>query len=177
LDVEDFEQFFELMRPRLLRAATRSLDVETANEVAITTLHTLWTKNLANPSTVIEQRQLQALAYRVLDGYVRNAWRAQQRRSRLARAVAGQEHVAPRTVPDVADAVAERYAGESFARLMARLSPPEREVATLVMEGFKVGEIAELLGRSPGAISMRLNRARRRLEQELERREEHDTGT
>lgn len=167
---DEFEAFFRLMRPRLLRVAMRSLDVESANEVAISALHTIWTKAVPAATNQREQRQLQALAYRILDGHIRNAVRARARRARLLEAVAQDHLVGNNVQPDVADTVDHEAAESEVAGLLAGLGESEREVVALVIDGFKVNEIAMMLGRSPGAISMRLGRARKNLRKALERR-------
>jgi RNA polymerase sigma-70 factor, ECF subfamily len=172
VEVHEFEEFFELMRPRLMRSAMRVLDVDTANEVAISTLHTVWTKNLPTPRTDGEEVQLQALTFRILDGHVRNAQRAQARRARLHDSVAEQQTTARTTEPDVAQRLEEQAAQQDVQDLLDDLPASEREVVVLVLDGFRVNEIAELLGRRPAAISMRLNRARKRLADALERRDD-----
>jgi RNA polymerase sigma-70 factor, ECF subfamily len=169
LDVDEFERFFALMRPRLMRSAMRSLDVETANEAALAALHTIWTKNVPTPRDSGEQLQLQALTFRVLDGHVRNAQRAQARRTRLLDALVEHQFVAEATEPDVVESIEYQEAELAIRALLEELPTKEREVVTLVIDGFKVGEIAAMLGRRPGAISMRLNRARKRLKEVLGR--------
>lgn len=168
VEVDEFEQFFELMRPRLLRAARRTLDPDTANDVAIAALHTIWAKNLPAPADEGEMLRLQSLAFRVLEGEVRNAQRARFRRARLIDAIADHHATAPGVEPDVADRVGEGH-DDTVRTLLDGLPAAEREVVALVVDGFTVSEIAAMLGRRPGAVSMRLNRARHRLRRALER--------
>jgi RNA polymerase sigma factor (sigma-70 family) len=172
VELEEFEAFFEFMRPRLMGTALRSLDVDTANEVAIAALHTIWTKNVEAPRNNVEQLQLQALTYRVLEGNVRNALRSRARRARLLEAVVDREQTARTNEPDVADSLDWQEDERSIDALLGALSESERQVVTLVLDGFKVNEIAEMLGRRPGAISMRLNRARKQLRRTLGRRDD-----
>lgn len=172
MDIEEFEQFFELMRPRMMRRAMRGLDIDGANEAAIAALHTIWSKNLPAPRSHSEELQLQALAYRILDGHVRNTQRARARRARLLDTVVDQQSTARTTEPDAADWLERQSSDQAIHELLATLPDSEREVVTLVIDGFRVNEIAEILGRRPGAISMRLNRARKHLRQALERRDD-----
>lgn len=172
MDVEEFEQFFGLMRPRMMRRAMRSLDIDSANEAAVAALHTIWTKNLPAPRSHAEQLQLQALAYRILDGHVRNSQRARARRARLLDAVLEQHSTARTTEPDVADWLEQQSSDQAIQEILAGLPDSEREVVTLVIDGFRVNEIAAMLGRRPGAISMRFNRARKHLRKALERRDD-----
>lgn len=171
VEVDEFERFFDLMRPRLMRRATRTLDIDTANEVAIAALHTIWTKNLPAPRDHSEQLRLQALAYRILDGHVRNVQRARARRARLLDAVVDQQISTRTDEPDVADWIDRQESERAIQELLAGLPDNEREVVILVIDGFRINEIATILGRRPGAISMRLNRARRHLRTALERRD------
>jgi RNA polymerase sigma factor (sigma-70 family) len=169
LEIEEFERFFTTMRPRLVRAAMRTLDAETADEAAVSTLHTIWTKNVAAPRDASERLQLQALSFRILDGHVRNAQRGRSRRARLLDTLVDHHGVSRTVEPDVAESVEHDDAELAVRELLDELSPKEREVVTLVIDGFTVGEIAVVLGKRPGAISMRLNRARRHLERAMGR--------
>jgi RNA polymerase sigma-70 factor (ECF subfamily) len=141
----------------------RTLDADTAHEAAISALHTIWTKNIPAPATRAEELRLQALTYRVLDGQVRNAQRARARRERLMDAVTEHHLTNSPPVPDVADVVDGDASDDGATDLLDRLSEREREVVVLLLDGFRVAEIAAILNSSPGAVSMRLRRARKRL--------------
>lgn len=131
-------------------------------DAASQTMHTIWVKDVDAPRTEIEHRQLQSLAYRVADGHVRNAQRSASRLARLVEAVAGV--AGRRTVAaDVADLVVE-----GPAEWLDRLSRTDREVLSLVADGYRVSEISLILECSPAAVSMRLQRARRNLQTILE---------
>lgn len=59
---------------------------------------------------------------------------------------------------------------EAVERILSRLSPAHAEVVLLrVVAGMSVAEVAELLGRRPGAISLVQHRALRRLARDLVR--------
>lgn len=158
----DFEDFFRHTHPKILRYTKRFLDPDAAMDAAAQTMHTIWVKDVDAPRTEIEHRQLQSLAYRVADGHVRNAHRSASRLARLVEAVAG---VAGRrgVAPDVADLVVE-----GPTAWLDLLSLTDREVLSLVADGYRVSEISLILECSPAAVSMRLQRARRNLQTILE---------
>lgn len=156
------------MRPRLMRTAMRYLDADTANDVAIAALHTMWMKDLRSPRDQSEMLRLQALAYRVVEGHVRNARRSAGRQARLFQAVAHDQSTRPSDSTNVSDWVDQTDANDQVRILVESLPRHEREVVVLVIDGFSVSEIAEILDRTTGAISMRLTRARKRLRMVLE---------
>lgn len=57
---------------------------------------------------------------------------------------------------------------EKLRRAISQLPISLKEPTFLILEGYKTGEISEILGVSPGAISVRLNKARRKLAEILE---------
>lgn len=157
MDAGDFEEFFRDMHPRLVRYARRRLDDDSALDVASQAMHTIWVKNVAPPRTELESRQLQSLAYRIVEGHIRNALRARGRFGRVVNAVAETRRNEPTHVSDIADLVAD---GGEVAWL-EKLSVTDREVLALVVDGYAVAEIALILDCTPAAVSMRLQRAKR----------------
>ena len=146
-----------------MRYAKRFLGPDAAMDAASQTMHTIWTKNVDAPRTEIEHRQLQSLAYRVADGHIRNTQRGAKRFARLLEAVAS---VGGRfaVVADVADLVVE----DGPAEWLGQLSLTDREVLSLIADGYAVSEMSCILECSPAAVSMRLQRARRNLRTILE---------
>ncbi len=58
---------------------------------------------------------------------------------------------------------------QALWRAMNRLSPADREVLTLhYFSGLTIPQVAQLLGRTPGAVKTKLCRLRQSLKQELE---------
>jgi RNA polymerase sigma-70 factor (ECF subfamily) len=76
------------------------------------------------------------------------------------------------TLPDIAEAVAGDAAA---AALLERLSSSDREIATLLLDGFAVGEIATILGCSRSAVTMRLRRVKKHLRSLLEHERKEET--
>lgn len=171
MEIEDFENLFEAVRPLLMRRALRILDPDDANDAAIAALHVIWEKDTPSPRDRREELQLQALALRILDGQVRNIQRSHARRARLFDAVVARGQIAAAAAePGPAEQLVQRAEHEVIQDALNSLPASEREVVILVLDGYKVKEIATMLGRRPGAISMRLNRARTRLRMALEGR-------
>jgi RNA polymerase sigma-70 factor (ECF subfamily) len=170
VDAPDFEEFFREMHPRLVRYAKRRLEAETALDVASQTMQTIWSKNLDNPADDVAKRKLQSLAYRVVEGHIRNTLRANDRFRRLAATVADTQRTDPDHVEDIADLVVQPD-GSSW---LSQLKLTDREVLALLADGYAVAEIAVILDCSPAAISMRLQRARKNLKLILGRRSSDD---
>jgi len=67
--------------------------------------------------------------------------------------------------PDPADLVAAKSSTEAAMRLVARLPRPQAELVMLrVVMGLDVADVAEVTGRTPGAVRVAVHRALRRLE-------------
>lgn len=147
------------MHPKLVRYAKRRLDADSALDVAAQAMHTMWAKQLDVPTGEVEGRRLQSLAYRIVDGHIRNALRTNRRFLRVVDAVADTRRHEPEHVADIADVVVE---GDSRDWL-EKLSLTDREVLSLLSDGYAVSEIAVILDCSPAAVTMRLKRARKNL--------------
>lgn len=157
MDAGDFEEFFRATYPMLTRYARRVVDPSTAEELAASTLQKVWEQNVPAPASDVERRKLRSLAYRILEGKIRNEWRAagRRRRNELAAVDLG-----------IAWAESENWPPEGtcegWPAWAAALSATDREVLALAVDGFKTGEIADILGCTPAAVTMRLQRAKRR---------------
>ena len=164
MDDDEFKAFFTMMHPRLLRYGMRQLDADTAGDAASDALRVVWSKHVASPQSEDEQRQLASLTYTIMNGVISNILRAERRRFRLVDALKSEQHAAPQVEPDLADQFIDGHVPEAIRTLPAA----DQEVLSLLIDGYGVNEIAEFLGTSPGAISMRLSRARTRLRTLLE---------
>ncbi len=153
---EEFVAFFTAMHPALLRYGMRQLDVDTAQEVALDTLRVVWEKKVPAPGTDDEQRQLVSLTYRIMDGLIRNSQRSSRRRDRLVATLSAQRPV------DQAG-LADHFDPGRVLDALAQLPEADQKMLSLLIDGYGVSEIAAILGRSPGAVSTRLSRARTKL--------------
>ena len=97
----------------------------------------------------------------VARGVSANAVRSARRRDALADRVAGTgEHDPRRAAPDTAHVL---DAGGSAVSALRRLSEVDREVLTLIAwDRLSTAEAATVIGCSPGALKVRLHRARKR---------------
>lgn len=154
MEASEFETFFRAMFPRLVRYAQRSADPSHAEDLAAAALQVIWVKNLPVPRDEREQRGLESLAYRITDGLLRNKWRA-ERASRALTSVLESQY--RDVVPDVAESIAD----ETWPGWSEPLSLTDREVLGLLVDGYKVSEIAVILDCSPAAVTMRLQRAKK----------------
>lgn len=172
MEAPDFEDFFRRTYPMLTRYALRIIDPSTAEELASAALHTIWVKNLPAPIDEVGRRRLQSLAYRILVGNIRNAQRAERNYQRAVQslAVKGLEH-------EVQTDPAADVAGEGWPEWAEPLSLTDREVLELLVDGYKVAEIAVVLDCRPAAVTMRLQRAKKNVRLLWFRGVEREQGT
>ena len=99
----------------------------------------------------------------------RRAIDAGRRRARSAeREVAWRQWQVESVGADPADSVTERMDTDAALRVLGQLSPLQAEVIALrVLTGLPVDQVAEIVGRSPGAVRVAAHRGLRRLEQIL----------
>jgi RNA polymerase sigma-70 factor (ECF subfamily) len=108
-----------------------------------------------------------------------NLYRDELRKLKVRRLILGREAVAedygdpgdlrdPVVVPNIPPA-AERYAiQEALGKAMKKLTHGQREVFILThMEGFKIHEVTEMLGKTEGTVKSTLHRAVLTLRDEL----------
>lgn len=164
MDDDEFKAFFTMMHPRLLRYGMRQLDVDTANEAAIDALRAVWSKKLPSPRSEDKRRQLSSLAYTIMNGLITNNLRAARRRYRLLDALKTEQQTRPAVEPDLAD----QFTDSRVLEAIGTLPVLDQKMLSLLINGYGVGEIAAILDTSPGAISMRLSRARAKLKTLLE---------
>jgi RNA polymerase sigma factor (sigma-70 family) len=154
---ERFRALYEANYAAILGYALRRAPRDDAADVVAETFLTAWRRLRDVPDGENARLWLYATARRVLA----NRARSERRRSRLAVVVERAAQIPPpEPVPAETDAVAAAFNG---------LRPEERELLGLVAwEGLSTAEIARVLGCSPNAVRIRLHRARRRFEGELE---------
>jgi len=172
MDEGEFEQLFRALWPRLVSFATLHVDHETAKDVAHQALIVVWEKHKDRPGprTPSQRRKLEGLAFKVAYGLARNAQRSQRRETRLVGLLKDETVVNETHLSDPSELVPHPRSGgaDDLPAVLSRLPPSEREVVSYFVQGYRVSEIAALLGRRPDTVSMRLSRARKSLRALLE---------
>jgi RNA polymerase sigma-70 factor (ECF subfamily) len=152
VDVEPSQARFEVVAPELIeplrRYLARRTDPATADDVLSETLLVCWRRRDELPAEPL------AWAYAVARNCLANADRAHRRQQRLlARIWQLAEPPSPVVEHDPA-----------LARALARLSTMDAELVRLwAWEELGPAEIAQIVGISANAVSIRLHRARQKL--------------
>jgi RNA polymerase sigma-70 factor (ECF subfamily) len=155
---ERFERIYRENFRAVLRFATMRIDPERAKDVAAETFLVAWRRLEDVPAE--PRLWLFGVARKVVAGQ----FRSETRREALATRLQGELRNEP---ADLAGSFAER---DSALTAFASLGERDREVLRLVAwDGLSPAEAAEVLGVTRLAFAVRLHRARRRLEHELER--------
>ncbi|WP_448058991.1 RNA polymerase sigma factor [Cellulomonas hominis] len=160
MDERQFATMFAELYPVVLGYAARRTDWHVAEDVASQALTIAWRRGDALPETLEERRAWLIVVARNL---LANAQRSRLRADGLDRRLrAGLAAGIPVAEHDPADIVADR---ELASGAMRRLSPRDQEILQLVAwEGLELTELAQVLGCTPATASMRVHRARRRLD-------------
>lgn len=159
VDADTRRARFEALAPGLVeplrRYLARRTDAATADDVLSETLLVCWRRLEEVPEDPLPW------AYGVARHALANAERSARRQRRLAAKVASLDPPAETTAaPEGADIPLEEA--------LARLRPHEAELLRLwAWEELGPTEVAAVLDLTPNAVSIRLHRARRKLEEEL----------
>jgi RNA polymerase sigma-70 factor (ECF subfamily) len=155
-----YAEYFADMLPKVHKFIRARFPSGQAEDLANETMLTLWRKAIPVPVDESELRQLRQLTYKIALGHVLNAQR------KHARELEAVEHVVLRIVPG-ADPTFEAIVPMALAQAIAQLEFNDRQAINLLIAGFGTGEIADILGISAKAASMRLARCRARLDRKL----------
>lgn len=151
-----FESLAREIAPAVLRYAVRRTDPTTAEDVLAETLLVLWRRL----DEVPEGAEL-PWCYKVAHNHLANLDRSVRRQRKLVSRIARLDRPQELSTPELPDP--ELHAA------LARLTPQEQELLRLsVWEDLAPGQIAEVLGITANAVSIRLHRARHRLADVLE---------
>ncbi|MFT3874429.1 MAG: sigma-70 family RNA polymerase sigma factor [Nocardioides sp.] len=155
MDAEQFEACWHAHIRRVVAYAERHVGLDAAYDVAAATFLTAWRTWDAVPAEALPW------LISVAHGHVRNHRRSLRRRGSLEQRLALLDESAhPATDADVT--AAQR--AEALA-VLAAMPERDREALLLVAwEGLTTEQAAEVLGCRPGALRMRLHRARARIE-------------
>lgn len=154
-----FEEIAPTLIEPLRRFLARRTDPTTADDVLAETLLVCWRRAEDLPAQPLPW------AYAVARNCLANAERTERRQRRVAGRVAAVDPPADRAPgPELPDA--------PLAEALAALRPDDAELLRLwAWEELAPAEIAELLGITANAASIRLHRARRRLRDQLRKTE------
>lgn len=162
-----FDEFWLSVYPKLRgRALRRGFDGDTAHDLANDALRTLWDQDKPDPRNEDERRALTGLCFDILEGLIRNALRANRRRSDME-ARFNDRTTVPDTVPDIADQVLDAIAS-ALPGALEQLSESDQRLLSLLEDGYPKTEIAAILGCSRAALDTRLSRMRERARRLLE---------
>ena len=161
--MERADRFDELYRENyaaVVRYARRRADPDTASDVVAETFLIAWRRlDFVPADPAAAQPWLYGVARRVLA----NIERSRRRADRVALRVG--QHSRDEHVPDTAGSVAERA---RLAQALAALSSSDHEVLRLIAwEELDLAGAAIAMGCSRSTMTVRLHRARRRLEKAL----------
>lgn len=149
MDRSGFDAFVREVADPLHRYLLRRTDPATADDVLGDALLVCWRRRGDIPAEALPW------AFGVAKGCLRNAERAQRRRTRLELKLVAQP--APTEAPEL-----------DLSQALARLRPADAELIRLwAWEELPPQAIATVLGITANAASVRLHRAKRRLREEL----------
>lgn len=154
-----FESCFDAHYGRVFAFVLRRVaGQDSAEDVVADTFAIAWRRRDLIPDSALPW------LYAIAANVIANQHRAGARRRNLDRRLAQEAGiVAPRTDP--ADLFGDR---DELAAAFAGLDEAEREVLRLVAwEGLSTRDAAKVIGCSPGALRVRVHRARRKLAKEL----------
>ncbi|MFD7972273.1 RNA polymerase sigma factor [Streptomyces clavifer] len=164
-----FEALVGVVAEPLHRYLRRRAEPGAVDDVLAETMLVLWRRLEDVPGLGAGHRPEPAgvlpWCYGVARGCLANARRAEARRLRLVERLTRATR-APASWPGAQD-----IGDGELDSALARLSPVDREVLLLwAWEGLAPREIAEAIGMTPNAVSIRMHRAKRRLAAMLERK-------
>lgn len=156
----EFEKAFWALYPRLLQYARFQLDDASAEDVVADVFLTLWKKDLPPPTTQAAERNLWALAFKVLHGHLANEYRSLRRRRALRERLRFQQPTTAAAALVDSVAIDDQSAIDYW---LGQLSSADRDIILLFNAGFRTDEIALILGCSSASAAKRRSRAAQRL--------------
>ena len=153
---------FEATYGHVLAYALRRADRRDAEDIAAETYMIAWRRRSDIPPDPLPW--LYAVARRTLA----NSRRSLRRRVRLGQRLAGEARSSPAMGADPAEQLGEAMV---IRAALSALRESDREALMLVAwEGLSHEQASRVLATTPQAFAVRLHRARRRLESQIERR-------
>lgn len=161
MDVDErFNALYRAHATAVLRYACRRTDPDTARDVVAETFLVAWRKLAAVP---VDPAQAEPWLYGVARRVLANVDRSAQRTLRVAARLWDEGH--GDQVPDPAAAISER---QRICQALGQLSELDQEVLRLMgWEELSIAGAAVAMGCSHSAMTVRVHRARRRLDRAL----------
>ncbi|EMF51038.1 sigma-70 family RNA polymerase sigma factor [Streptomyces bottropensis] len=156
-----FRDIYEECYPRVLAYATSLVGRQVGEDITSETFTVAWRR----------VRDIPRPALPWLLGVARNLVRELRRRDahQYALAAAEAQHISSGARPGVGDVAADVTEREAALQALASLSDADRELLTLIAwHGLSARQAARVLGCTTATLTVRLHRARRRLEKALE---------
>jgi RNA polymerase sigma-70 factor (ECF subfamily) len=159
IDDGAFRQLFDDTYPAVVAYARRRVAPDRVDDVVAEVYATVWRRRADLDPTASPLPWL----YRVAANVIRNLRRGDERRLRLV------ERIEAQPPPAIGGELPNGPAANLRAAL-ERLSPDDQEVLRLVAwEGLSHAEVGQAMDCSTNAVGIRIHRARKRLEIELDR--------
>jgi RNA polymerase sigma-70 factor (ECF subfamily) len=158
---ERFRDVYEECYPRVLAYTTSLVGRQVGEDITSETFTVAWRR----------VRDISQPALPWLLGVARNLVRELRRRDshQYALAAAEAQRISSGARTDVGDVAADVTDREAALQALASLSEADRELLTLIAwHGLSAKEAARVLGCTTATLTVRLHRARRRLEKALE---------
>ncbi len=156
-----FRDIYEECYPRVLAYTTSLVGRQVGEDLTSETFTVAWRR----------VRDIPQPALPWLLGVARNLVRELRRRDshQYALAAAEAQHISSGARTDVGDVAADVTDREAALQALASLSGADRELLTLIAwHGLSARQAARVLGCTTATLTVRLHRARRRLEKALE---------
>jgi len=156
-----FDRIFALHQEPIRHFCLRRLPVDDVNDAVSEVFVVAWRRIDRSPDPEFALPWLYGIARNV----VANSARSRRRRGRLRTKISGLRHEEPVSPERL---VVRREEDQGVLDALERLRPADRDILRFkVWEELTNAEIGAILGVTPNAVAVRLNRARNRLAAEL----------
>ncbi|MFT4286904.1 sigma-70 family RNA polymerase sigma factor [Nocardioides sp.] len=152
---EEFEEFFLLVYPQLVRYVRTAHDPSAAEDLASKTLEDLWEMDEPAPTDEQSFYRLRKFTFAILHRHVGHHLRDESARRRREN-VFSTEQALQGEVPDIAEEIVDA----EWPEWASDLREEERYLLELHAHKWKPAEIAPILGIKPTAVSARLQRVK-----------------
>ncbi len=155
MEPEEFKEFFLRVYPQLVAYVRQAHDASIAEDLASRTLEDIWTRREPAPTDEHSFNRLRKFAFAILRRHIGHHIRGEAAHRR-------REHVfaATQKTQAMVAGVFEQVGEPVWPDWAKGLRDEERQLLSLHAHGYKVAEIARVLGVRPSAVSARLQRVK-----------------